>query len=34
MQGVELLLINILIFGLLTGWQSWHSFRQNFLKTN
>jgi hypothetical protein len=34
MQGVELLLINILIFGLLTGWQSWHSFRQNILKTN
>ena len=33
-QGVVLLLINIIIFGLLTGWHAWYSFRQNFLKTN
>jgi len=32
MQGMVYLLINILIIGLLTGWQAWHSFRQNFLK--
>ncbi|MFM8392320.1 MAG: hypothetical protein ACKOB4_00145 [Acidobacteriota bacterium] len=34
MQGMVYLLINILIIGLLSGWHAWHSFRQNFIKTN